>query len=311
MRQLFRNLLLFGMATAVCVACSKENDVTKQEEQKKETSENTTEEVKIVDGAITAVFSVSETKKVYFSKGNLQYKANTNTWRFAENQYDAIGEDNKNISSTYDGWIDLFGWGTSGWNSGANAYQPYSISTEISDYYPGGSEKNDLTGDYANADWGVYNTIIGGGNKVGLWRTLSYNEWYYLLKNRKTADQLYGLAIINGINGIVLLPDTWTQPQDVFFEKGITKGYSQNIYSIDNWMIMEKNGAVFLPATGLRKGADITRIGVGGHYWSSSANIQGIGSGCIVFQADLVELNNIDNYSRCGGRAVRLVQDVK
>ena len=55
MRQLFRNLLLFGMATAVCVACSKENDVTKQEEQKKETSENTTEEVKIVDGAITAV----------------------------------------------------------------------------------------------------------------------------------------------------------------------------------------------------------------------------------------------------------------
>ncbi|MBQ3676229.1 MAG: hypothetical protein II926_02525, partial [Bacteroidales bacterium] len=53
------------------------------------------------NGAIKAAFSVSADKKVYFSKGNLQYQASTGTWRFAENQYDIIGEDNANISSTY------------------------------------------------------------------------------------------------------------------------------------------------------------------------------------------------------------------
>ena len=46
----------------------------------------------VVQGALNGVFSVSPTKKVVFSKGNLQYRASTNTWRFAEHQYDIIGE---------------------------------------------------------------------------------------------------------------------------------------------------------------------------------------------------------------------------
>lgn len=57
--------------------------------------------------------------KVSFSKGNLQYQASTNTWSFAENQYDIIGYGNENISSDYDGWIDMFGWGTSGYDHGS------------------------------------------------------------------------------------------------------------------------------------------------------------------------------------------------
>ena len=90
------------------------------------------------DGVIKAAFSVSDSKQVYFSKGNLQYQASTDTWRFANEQYERQCALNENISSTYTGWIDLFGYGTSGWNSGAIAYQPYSVSTEASDYYPGG-----------------------------------------------------------------------------------------------------------------------------------------------------------------------------
>ena len=39
-------------------------------------------------------------KKVHFSKGNLQYQASTNTWRFAEKQYDIIGDANKNFSAS-------------------------------------------------------------------------------------------------------------------------------------------------------------------------------------------------------------------
>ena len=47
------------------------------------------------DGALRGVFSVSENRLVKFSQGNLQYKATTETWRFADNQYDYVG-----------GWID-------------------------------------------------------------------------------------------------------------------------------------------------------------------------------------------------------------
>jgi len=84
---------------------------------------------------------------------------------------------NLNASADYDGWLDLFKWGTSGWNSGAGAYQPWSTVTNANNYNPGGSMKNDLTGDYANADWGVYNAISNGGNQAGMWRTMTSDEW--------------------------------------------------------------------------------------------------------------------------------------
>lgn len=38
------------------------------------------------EGALSGLFSVSADKQVYFSKGDLQYQASTDTWRFAENQ---------------------------------------------------------------------------------------------------------------------------------------------------------------------------------------------------------------------------------
>ena len=101
--------------------------------------------------------------KVYFSKGNLQYKASTNTWQFAANQYDYIGNANSNISSSYSGWIDLFGWGTSGYNHGANCYQPWSTSQTDSDYYAYGQYTYDLYDQTGKADWG-YNAISNGGN---------------------------------------------------------------------------------------------------------------------------------------------------
>ena len=101
-------------------------------------------------GAINGKFTINANGgKVYFSQGNLQYQASTNTWRFAENQWDYVGtqnppygfqaggtvsgSDNYYISQTYRGWIDLFCWGTSGYNHGANAYQPWS--TSYSDHY--------------------------------------------------------------------------------------------------------------------------------------------------------------------------------
>ena len=133
------------------------------------------------DGVLPGSFSVSATRQVHFSQGNLQYKASNNTWRFAEHQYDYVGNANSKISSTYNDWIDLFGWGTSGWNSGAGCYEPWSTSTSWMDYYPGGSNSIGLTGAYAGADWAWYNAIRNGGNTAHWWRTLTHDEWGYLL----------------------------------------------------------------------------------------------------------------------------------
>ena len=134
-------------------------------------------------GELPGVFSIASGVKVHFSCGNMQYQTQgthnvvdgtaSGTWRFAPNQYDYIGEDNINISSTYNGWIDLFGWGTSGWESGARAYLPYTTNNIAENYRPGGVATNELTGTYANADWAVYNAISNGGNQPNQWRSLS------------------------------------------------------------------------------------------------------------------------------------------
>lgn len=160
----------------------------------------------VPEGAIDGLFSVSPTQKVYFSQGNLQYQASTNIWRFAENQWDYVGtqfpddngysggtvdgSDNNDISSDYDGWIDLFGWGTSGYNHGAVCYQPYSYSSSADDnYYAYGDTIYNLYDQTGQADWG-YNSISNGGNQENQWRTLTIDEWDYLLNTRNTSSGL-------------------------------------------------------------------------------------------------------------------------
>lgn len=263
------------------------------------TGRNETSSVEVVDGAIQAAFSVSDTKKVYFSHGNLQYQASTGTWRFAEKQYDIIGNDNSNISSTYSGWIDLFGWGTSGYNGKS----PYMTSKNNSNY---GNGSNDIAG--TNYDWGVYNKIFNGENQMGLWRTLTIDEWYYLINSRIDASNKYATATVNFVNGYVLLPDEWTLPTGIIFTNGKV-GYSQNTFTASEWAKMEMNGAVFLPAAGCRYGTDVGNVSSEGFYWSSSSNPS------IDYDARYIECaNNYVNYYgiyRCYGQSVRLVKDVK
>lgn len=208
------------------------------------------------------VFSVSSYKKVQFSQGNLQYQASTRTWRFAEHQWDIIGDANKNISSSYSGWIDLFGWGTSGYN-GKN---PWMTSTTSTDY---GNGERDIAG--TNYDWGVNNTISNGGGKS--WRTLTRDEWVYVFNTRSTSSGIrYAKATLNGVNGVILLPDNWSSSN---YSLGNTNSsgasYSSNRISQSDWTNkFEANGAVFLPAAGDRWGKYVSNVGSKGGYWSAS-----------------------------------------
>ena len=237
-------------------------------------------------GALPGFFSVSDTKQVKFSQGNLQYQASTNTWRFAENQYDYVGNGNKNISSTYSGWIDLFGWGT-----GDN---PTNASENYEDYP-------------TFVDWGV-NKISNGGNRDGMWRILTLDEWNYLFNGRDRANALWGEATINdGFKGLVILPDNW-KDINASFVRGSGNGYDTNKFTFQEWSVMESYGAVFLPAAGARDGTSMSRVGTYGYCWSSTYSSN---DNAYYVGFDSGNLNPSGNYHRYYGRSVRLVQDVE
>ena len=259
-------------------------------------------------GVLKSVFSVSENSLVNFSQGNLQYQASTNTWRFATNQYDYVGEANQSISQTYSGWIDLFGWGTSGYNHGAVCYQPWSTSTNESDYYVYGQYTFNLYDQTGQADWG-YNAISNGGNQENSgWRTLTRDEWGYLLNSRNTANGIrYAKAQVNGVNGVIILPDDWNADYYVLNSpNNKSASFNSNIVSASQWNTFDQHGAVFLPAAGYRDGTTVNTAGSKGNYWSASYS--GYYAGTIYF----IDGNlNTSTYSRNCGHSVRLVRSAQ
>lgn len=255
----------------------------------------------VVRGALTGVFSVGNNSKIVFSQGNLQYRPSTLTWRFAKNQYDKAGNDNTQIRSNCTYWIDLFGFGTSGWNSDAMAYQPYSTSTNDGEYMAN-NNGNDLNDDYADADWGYYNPILNGGNQMGVWRTLSQTEWDYMLNIRPNSTNLKSLATVNAVPGLILLPDTWTTPAGINFTP--SDSYATNSYSAEQWTVLEAAGAVFLPAAGKRVGSSVSEVGTNGQYWTSS-HVNSSNAYIVNVSESSVGINA---YSASTGCAVRLVK---
>ena len=304
------------------------------------------------------VFTVAEGKTVTFSSGNLQYNAaqgshycadgsvQQGTWRFAEHQYDYIGDANSNISQNYDGWIDLFGWGTSGYNNTANdpsalRYQPWekatsSISTIPTDsvlnceaveitgeceweytyadatyneYGYGPSENmtdKNLTGTSANYDWGVYNAISNAGNQAGQWRTLSKEEWDYLFNTRKNAQYLWSQGTVNAVVGVIILPDNFKKPSDISWTYQASN-WTTNTYTTEQWATLEALGAVFLPASGHRRGTYVDYVQDFGHYWSSSCQNRNYAY-YLYFYSDYLYPQS--NSNRFYGYSVRLVQDL-
>lgn len=234
------------------------------------------------EGAINARYTIGDKVTVVFAKGNLQYQASSRTWRFASNQYDVVGYDNELVDTTYNGWIDLFGWGTSGEygtippsladSSEWNGLMPYTV-VDSNRWYAFG--RDDIGG--SNYDWGVRNVISNGGNKAGMWRTMTYDEWFYLLKYRTNAVKKKALATIENVglqgaamHGMLLLPDKWELPDGCDFQYGTKNGFETNVYSVDQWNKMQGAGAVFLPAAGERDGVTVGMVGDYGCYWTTT-----------------------------------------
>lgn len=238
-------------------------------------------------------FSVGETMFVTFSIGNLQYHPANGEWRFATNQWDYIGEENRYISSAYNDWVDLFGWSTNDNNN-------FGVSTST-------DWENDYLGSFV--DWGT-NKI--GNDAPNTWRTLTYNEWDYLQYIRTNANDLVGVAQVNGVNGLILLPDNWVAPDGIAFKSGfhIKKGEdyyaAYQTFTIEQWSKLESAGAVFLPAAGYRYGWSVHEVQYGGDYWSATGSNSSFAN-YLYFCSDAAYGRS---HGRIHGLSVRLVKDL-
>ncbi len=275
-------------------------------------------------GALAGKFSVSSTKQVYFSKGNLQAVGTTSssptsgwTWQFAEHQYDYIGgcsfggsepqTGNNYISGngtlSANGTVDLFGWSTNA------TYYGIHDSDDASDY----------SGTFQ--DWG---NVIGTG-----WRTLTKDEWFWVLgplvedpdpgTNCRTSSTVNGVenaryagARVAGKAGLIIFPDSYTHPGDVDAPESESvnaagAAYDSNSYNATEWGKMEAAGAVFLPAAGFRPAGNIVQeCEVSGYYWCSVLSYSETAYS-LTFQEYIVFPWGINYINQ--GCSVRLVKD--
>lgn len=259
-------------------------------------------------GALPGKFSVSPTKQVYFSQGNLQatYHESTRsyTWGFAANQYGVVGKaaGNTTIDNQSDGAVvDLFGWSTSATDYGI------SVSKENVDY----------SGDFV--DWGnaiapgVWRTLTGGKETPGEWAYLfgmKYNGSKLVDDPDNTVRyKLYAMgATVYGLSTkcTVLYPDGYT---GTIADRNDTTSYD----SEEEYLAATLEGIVFLPKAGVREGSSVTFNATspaftGGNYASSSPS--GTTNAWYV-NMDSVSILPGANNGRYRGYSVRLVMDCK
>ena len=244
------------------------------------TSVNTVCQLAFVpDGILPGKFSVGARKHVCFSQGNLQYVKEGARWQFASTQYETVETNAQNVGENYSNASiqSYFGWGDN---------TPLRTSENDSDYkWPNEIDPQD------NSDpWG------SRIDDKGTWRTLTKDEWAYLLDARIVNDgkgngKSYSLDVTYcGVKGLVLYPDDYTGDP------------------ISGTVSELPEGVAFLPAAGRRMGAWVAAIGDFGRYWSSSATNSG--NACaFLFYDNRIERS--DYSYRCYGCSVRLVTDVR
>ena len=121
---------------------------------------------------------------------------------------------------------------------------------------------------------------------AGTWRTLTGDEWDYLLRRRTTTgvvggmgNALYMKAQVCGVNGMIIFPDIFTYPDGIPTASGVNNPSADfaTMFDLSEWTILESKGCVFLPAAGSRIELDFRHsVGTYGNYWSSSYSLGGI-----------------------------------
>lgn len=234
-------------------------------------------------GGLPGYFTINDNgDKVCFSQSNLQFI--NQKWHFVDNQWESIGVAQGNDLEATD--RDLFGWGTSGYSHGADAYYPWATVANNTKYWAYGYYYNHLSNEDGRADWGYNKIYLPNSTSTqenSGWRTLTNGEWGKLVQNCYYDGRFSaGSIVVDGVtyHGHILLPDNWTMPNGLSFVPWV-KDWSTNTYTKDQWYDMEAAGAVFLPSAGFRyksSGTSATEVGhcgQFGYYWTSTSQAEG------------------------------------
>lgn len=221
-------------------------------------------------------FSVSNSKLVYLATSNLVYTPSTNRMSFQQypwgrSQFKTSVMDSKSdIDSyihTYNGSIDLFCWGGTGY---ANSPKPYEYFENADSYAYGVREGHSFHQLYTfafnnngtienqytdNFDWPYMFQVTY--QTEGSFTSLTKEEWYYLINQRTNHAKLIAMGTVEGVEGLILLPDNWHTPfeyhiytWDDLGDKKTENGYYYvaNRFTSAEWTDLANAGAIFLPA---------------------------------------------------------------
>ena len=272
------------------------------------------------EALINGLFTINaEGNQVVFAQGNLQAVCTsadgdastqeTFTWRFAQHQWDYIGGnyDGGSVTPTGNnfidgsgsvsaaGTVDLFSW--VGESSALTGVAAYGICL----WGLGGNNPEDGL----KSDWG---NLFGDD-----WHALSKDEWNYVFNTRSTTSGVrYAKATVNGVAGVILLPDDWsTSFYTLKSTNTANAGFNANNIDASTWSnSLEAHGAVFLPAGGSRSFGNIYNQNTYGFYWSSSPDSKdGNNASLLIFYAGDLQAQYTEN--RGYGFSVRLVKNVR
>lgn len=322
----------------------------------------------IYNGGIMSKFSIGNGKHIVFSQGNLQYRPITNEWRFSDNQYDYVGGeywkedeqgkvflfgntgtvycngekcDNTNANNKdYGGYIDLFCYGANNVETNEYISSPTMFTGVNADYCP-----YSFTDRY-ECDFG-YNKIQNGANKVGIWRSLSNDEWKNIVTNRfdESGNLLYTIGRVkldNGdyVNGEFLFPDNWSDPQDIDIVYSeltpalieqvngyiTSTNHESNTFDLTTFSKLESLGVVFIPCAGTLKYDKSKSFSKNGLYLKNTTNdtcytaywgaktFPNGNSEWFVYNGHMRGENSsftyFNNHGRAVAKSVRLVRDV-
>lgn len=261
----------------------------------------------VPEGAIPGLFSVSPTKKVFFSQGYLYYNQSNSKWYFWDKQtdYDIKGYDPTGNK------VSLFTWGYGTWSTDPFTNQCAAATASSSSF----------------VDWGVNHIENGGAGNP--WYTLSSEEWDYMLGarfgdyhpdgdghythwyNNIYEEQIGTTCVhlrVNGVYGLLIYADDYT---------GTRYSVGANLSAIPEkcaflacagWR--EPNGAHdfrFLPGYWPNDGSEYTSVWAAGiDKWDSpNYNSTGLSIGTNVHNGSF-NVCNLQN--RTYGFPVRLVQ---